>query len=276
MLEIKKMSFGYGLKKKIYTDFNLSLENGKIYGILGRNGGGKTTLLNIISTLLPGYEGSVKISGMEAKERKMEYLQKIFVLPEIITEDKYSVTTLIVIGENYKNWDRNKFMELIGRDDMNEKTKIKALSKGQKKKLFFYWGIAINPDILILDEVTEGVDIISQKEIIKEIMEYRTQEKIVVLSSHHIEEFENIIEDFIIIEGGQMLEKCSREEIDSKLGWIEATERDKIHENDILKSEIILSKEYLLVNKKNYSELTFSNIDLATFLKLAIDKGGKK
>ncbi len=276
MLEIKKMSFGYGLKKKIYTDFNLSLENGKIYGILGRNGGGKTTLLNIISTLLPGYEGSVKIDGMEAKERKMEYLQKIFVLPEIITEDKYSVTTLIAIGENYKNWDRNKFMELIGRDDMNEKTKIKALSKGQKKKLFFYWGIAINPDILILDEVTEGVDIISQKEIIKEIMEYRTQEKIVVLSSHHIEEFENIIEDFIIIEGGQMLEKCSREEIDSKLGWIEATERDKIHENDILKSEIILSKEYLLVNKKNYSELTFSNIDLATFLKLAIDKGGKK
>lgn len=276
MLEIKKMSFGYGLKKKIYTDFNLSLENGKIYGILGRNGGGKTTLLNIISTLLPGYEGSVKIDGMEAKERKMEYLQKIFVLPEIITEDKYSVTTLIAIGENYKNWDRNKFMELIGRDDMNEKTKIKALSKGQKKKLFFYWGIAINPDILILDEVTEGVDIISQKEIIKEIIEYRTQEKIVVLSSHHIEEFENIIEDFIIIEGGQMLEKCSREEIDSKLGWIEATERDKIHENDILKSEIILSKEYLLVNKKNYSELKFSNIDLATFLKLAIDKGGKK
>jgi ABC-2 type transport system ATP-binding protein len=276
MLEIKKMSFGYGLKKKIYTDFNLSLENGKIYGILGRNGGGKTTLLNIISTLLPGYEGSVKIDGMEAKERKMEYLQKIFVLPEIITEDKYSVTTLIAIGENYKNWDRNKFMELIGRDDMNEKTKIKALSKGQKKKLFFYWGIAINPDILILDEVTEGVDIISQKEIIKEIMEYRTQEKIVVLSSHHIEEFENIIEDFIIIEGGKMLEKCSRDEIDSKLGWIEATERDKIHENDILKSEIILSKEYLLVNKKNYSELKFSNIDLATFLKLAIDKGGKR
>ena len=163
MLEIKKMSLGYGLKKKIYTDFNLSLENGKIYGILGRNGGGKTTLLNIISTLLPGYEGSVKIDGMEAKERKMEYLQKIFVLPEIITEDKYSVTTLIAIGENYKNWDRNKFMELIGRDDMNEKTKIKALSKGQKKKLFFYWGIAINPDILILDEVTEGVDINSQK-----------------------------------------------------------------------------------------------------------------
>ena len=91
VLKIKELSVRYGSVEAL-SEVDLEVQPAMVYGIIGPDGAGKTTLLNIISTLLPGYEGSVKIDGMEAKERKMEYLQKIFVLPEIITEDNNYLT----------------------------------------------------------------------------------------------------------------------------------------------------------------------------------------
>lgn len=275
MLKIENLNFRYGLKGKFYENLSLELEEGKIYGIIGRNGSGKTTLLKMISSLLVSYNGSITLDGEEAKKRSRSYLKKIFYLPEIIGKDDFKVKDLIMLGRCYENWNEEKFMEFIDREKINKNKKIKSFSKGWKKRIWFYYSIAVNPKVLILDEISEGIDVIAQKEVIKDILYYFNKEKIVLIASHHIEEFENILDEFIVIDNANILYKGSKDYVNQNFGWVRKDESEIIETKDILDERKIFDENYILVrNIKNYSEINFKSIDIATFLESTIKMNG--
>ncbi|BDU50822.1 ATP-binding cassette domain-containing protein [Haliovirga abyssi] len=275
MLKIENLNFGYGFKKNMYENLSLELKKGKIYGILGRNGSGKTTLLKMISSLLVGYDGNIMLDGEEAKKRSRNYLKKIFYLPEVIEKDDFKVKDLIILGRCYENWNETKFLEFIEREKINKKKKIKSFSKGWKKRIWFYYSVAVNPKVLILDEVSEGIDIIAQKEVIRDILEYFNEEKIILIASHHIEEFENILDEFIVIDNGNILYKGEKDYVDQNFGWAKEEESKNIEAEDIINERKIFDEKYILVqNIKKYSDINFKNIDIATFLESIIKMKG--
>lgn len=275
MINIKNMSFGYERKRNLYHNVSYEFEKGKIYGILGKNGSGKTTLLNIITSLLPNYNGSVNIEGIEANKRTRGYLQKVYYMPEIATGKNLRISDLAKLGRCYEKWDEEKFNYLINREGLDTTKRLQKFSKGWQKRIDFYLAISTNPEILILDEVTEGVDMLAQKDMIADILEYFDEEKTIIIASHHIEEIENIIDEFIIIDDGKFIFSGQKDYIDKNFGWIDNSSLDNIKEEDILMEKKILGIQYFLVkNKGKYTNIKFMNIDLATFLKIMIEKKG--
>jgi len=276
MLKIENLSFGYRKNKNIYENLSLELNSGKIYGMLGVNGSGKTTLLNIISTLLVNYKGTVALDDFESKKRNRKYLKEIFHLPEIIEKDNFKVKELIEMGKNYENWNEDKFLNFLKDEDVNINKKLKFFSKGWRKKIWFYYAISINPKVLILDEVSEGIDIISQNKIIKNILEYSNENKIVLIASHHIKEFEEMIDEIIIIDNGKILYKGEKGYIKENYGWIESTYSNEIDKENIVLEKDLLGEKFIVVkNIKKYSNVKHKNIDIATFFEVVIKLKGE-
>ena len=156
-----------------------------------------------------------------------------------MNESGVSINDLMILGESYSNWDREKFEGFIYRENLEPKKKMRELSKGWRKRVYFYFALSINPDILILDEISEGVDLIAQKEIITDLMKYFNEEKTVIISTHHIEEFENIIDDLVIIDNGKIFYNGTKEIVDISIGWTDGENKERISEGDILLTRTI-------------------------------------
>jgi len=198
----------YG-EQKALNDVSFSIRSGEIVGFLGPNGAGKSTLMKIISCYLPPSAGSIKVCGLDVMEQSMEVRKKVGYLPEHnpLYLDMYVKEYLEFVGRFYdvkKLNDRVKEMVEITGLTIEQNKKIGQLSKGYRQRVGLAQAIIHDPQVLILDEPTTGLDpnqLVEIRNLIKELGKNKT----VMLSTHIMQEVQAICERAIIINHGKIV-----------------------------------------------------------------------
>ena len=206
-------------KKEVLHDVNLTIEQGKIYGLVGRNGAGKTTLLSIMTAQNPATSGTVTCDGMPVWENQ-EALDHLCFSREL--------NTLSVLGPNtikikeylrmartyYPNWDSEMEQRLVEQFDLNPKKKISKLSKGMLSMVTIIVALASKADITILDEPVAGLDVVAREDFYRLLLEeHEATGRTFIVSTHIIEEAANVFEEVIFLKDGEILLKEDTQEL---------------------------------------------------------------
>ena len=220
MIEISQLDFAYK-SKPLFNSLNLSLQPGRIYGLLGKNGVGKTTLLKLIAALLYPQNGQITISGMPSHKRYPQYLAMFYLLPEEFDLPQITPETYLKIyAPFYPHFDRTMFYRIASDFEIPMDHKLSAMSYGQKKKFLIAFAMATNTPILIMDEPTNGLDIPSKRLFRRIVAENLDQDRLLVISTHQVKDIEGMIDDIIILENGKIIFHQSLGDIESKLAVI--------------------------------------------------------
>lgn len=216
MINIKNFSFFYKKNKVIFQNLNFEIGKG-IYGLLGENGVGKSTLLRVIAGLrFPSY-GSCKVNGYESKERNPTMLANLFFLPEEFESPDGTIRDFIkATAPFYENFSSEDFKSYRNIFRIEENDKIKHMSYGEKKKLFIAFGLAVNTSILLLDEPTNGLDIPSKQQF-RKLLASIDDQRSVMISTHQVKDLENLIDPIIILDQDGVLLNNSVKEITEKI-----------------------------------------------------------
>ena len=186
------------------NNFNLSLESGKIIGLLGPNGSGKTTLIKLIAGLLVPSQGAVFIDGkMPGPETKAI----VSYLPErTYFSDWMKISDLIAFfADFYADFDRVKALEMLARLQITPERKLKQLSKGTKEKVQLVLVMARNAKLYLLDEPIAGVDPAARDYILDTIISNYKESSTVIISTHLITDIETSLDEFVFIQNGKLL-----------------------------------------------------------------------
>ena len=218
MIDIKELKFAYG-NQKVFENINLTFTEGHIYGLLGENGVGKTTLLKIINGLQSPNRGECLVDGKKPFSRTPDLLQEIFFLPEGVIAPSYATPIKYAdsIGVFYPNYNRTLFLDLIQEMEVAYDKKFEQLSYGQKKKAMFCLAVALKTKYLLLDEPTNGLDIPSKTDFRRIMARHTTEDTITIISTHQVKDVENLIDPIVILSKDDVLVNASIEEIAQKL-----------------------------------------------------------
>lgn len=206
-------------KKEVLHDIDLTIEQGKIYGLVGRNGAGKTTLLSILTAQNPATSGTVTYDGMPVWENQKALDHLCF---------SRELNTLSVLGPNtikvkeylqmartyYPNWDSEMEKRLVAQFELNPKKKISKLSKGMLSMVTIVVALASKADITILDEPVAGLDVVARDDFYRLLIEeHEATGRTFIVSTHIIEEAANVFEEVIFLKDGEILLKEDTQEL---------------------------------------------------------------
>lgn len=202
LLEIKNLYKNYG-EKQVLNNISLTVPRGKIIGLLGKNGTGKTTLIKLINGLLTPTEGEIIFEGEKiGPQSKLN----IAYLPERTYLDK-SMTineTIKFFKEFYSNFDIDKAKDLLKKLDLNENQKIIKMSKGMQEKVQLVLVMSRKADLYILDEPLGGVDPATRDYILDTILTNFNEGASIIISTHLISDIERILDEVIFIDKGEI------------------------------------------------------------------------
>lgn len=228
MITINNLDFSYK-NVAVFKNISLEFKKGNIYGLLGENGVGKTTMLKIISGLQFPKNGTCVVDDFIPSERNPYFLQNIFYLPEeVITEDTTPEKFINKIGVFYPRYDHAYFLNLMKELEVDPSRKFNAMSYGQKKKSLLACALSLRTDYLLLDEPTNGLDIPSKALFRKVILQHSTDANenstdainrvpTIIISTHQVKDVENLIDPIVILDHEEVLLNATFEEISSKL-----------------------------------------------------------
>ena len=203
LLECKNLCKSYG-KKKVLKNINLTIPRGKIIGLLGKNGTGKTTLIKLINDLLVPTSGEILING---KKVGVESKNIISYLPERTYLDK-SMTVREVIkffSEFYEDFDSKKAEKLIKDLDLDINSKLSKMSKGMQEKVQLVLVMSRKSQLYILDEPLGGVDPATRDYILDTILSNFCEGASIIISTHLISDIERILDEVIFIDKGKII-----------------------------------------------------------------------
>lgn len=278
MIEINNVSFEID-DKKILNKVNLKINKGKIFGIIGPNGVGKTTLLRCLTGIYKPTYGNVTYEGEDVYDNPKVKGDIGYVADENIMPANFRVSEILNYYKySYDNFDRNRF------DELNEIFKIPLnrfvfqLSKGMKMRLSIMLAFSIHAKYLVLDEPTSGLDAILKNKLLKifadEVVENNTT---IIISSHHLGELERICDDVAILDDGVVSYENSVENMKNKIKKIQVAFKEDINEekmkfkgvskiNKIGRVFTIITEEYnedFLKELNKYNPLFIEEIDLS-------------
>lgn len=217
MIEIKDLAFSYG-KTTILKSITTTLEEGRIYGLLGENGVGKTTLLTLLCGLKKVCSGSITTDGENPFDRTPTLLQNQFYLPdEVLPVAMKAECFAKERGAFWPDYDHSKFLEIMKEFENDPAKKMNQMSAGQLKKTYISLALACGCKYIFMDEPTNGLDIPSKTQFRSAIMKYTSDDSTIVISTHQVRDLENIIDPIIILDRQDVLLNASVEEITSKL-----------------------------------------------------------
>ena len=207
MMNVNQVSFGYGRKKaKVLDGFSMNLEKGSVYGLLGKNGTGKSTLLYLMAGLLRPQSGQILYKGVEVTKRYPETLQDMFLVPEEFALPNVSLKQYVKLNAPFYPHFSDELLKACLRDfDMNEDIHLGELSMGQKKKAFMCFALATNTSLLLMDEPSNGLDIPSKSQFRKVIASGMTDEKSVIISTHQVRDIDSLLDHVLIMDGSRLL-----------------------------------------------------------------------
>lgn len=217
MIEIKDLAFSYG-KTPVLKSITTTLEEGRIYGLLGENGVGKTTLLTLLCGLKKVCSGSISTDGENPFDRTPTLLQNQFYLPdEVLPVAMKAECFAKERGAFWPDYDHSKFLEIMKEFENDPAKKMNQMSAGQLKKTYISLALACGCKYIFMDEPTNGLDIPSKTQFRSAIMKYTSDDSTIVISTHQVRDLENIIDPIIILDRQDVLLNASVEEITSKL-----------------------------------------------------------
>ena len=223
MIDVNQVSFSYGRKKsKVLDGFSMQLEKGAVYGLLGKNGTGKSTLLYLMAGLLRPQTGKVCYQGVDVTLRRPSTLQDMFLVSEEFALPSVSLKQYVKLNAPfYPNFSDELLRSCLRDFDMNEDIHLGELSMGQKKKAFMCFVLATNTSLLMMDEPSNGLDIPSKSQFRKVIASGMTDEKAVIISTHQVRDIDSLLDHVLIMDRSELLLNESVSNICEKLYFAE-------------------------------------------------------
>ncbi|SHG33746.1 ABC transporter ATP-binding protein [Ornithinibacillus halophilus] len=214
LMQAKEVTKKY--KRFSLGPLDMEVEPGIVIGLIGSNGSGKSTLLRVLMDVLKRDSGHIKFFGQEWHEDDVEWKQKVGYAGEIL--DAYGFLTVgelkDLISRWYPSWSNEQFETLVKRYKIDLKEKYRRCSKGTQKKIEFIFTLCHNPSLLLLDEPTAGVDIVSQRKMKEDLLNFMEDgEKAIVLATHTVDEINSICDEIVVLESGRIIHSFNKDEI---------------------------------------------------------------
>lgn len=218
MIEIKDMSFKYaGQKSLVFDHFNLRIEENKIYGLLGKNGTGKSTLLYLVAGLLRPTAGAVSCDKVATYKRQAETLREMFLVPEEFELPAMTLKRFVELNAPFYPRFSQERLEACLRDfELETELQLQSLSMGQKKKVFMSFALATNTKLLLMDEPTNGLDIPSKSQFRKTVAQNMNDDQTIIISTHQVHDVEALLDHILMLNQRELLLNASVQEIMEK------------------------------------------------------------
>lgn len=255
MITIKDLGFTYGetgglktitLNKEkghmlpadryVLKNINMTLEEGRIYGLLGENGVGKTTLLTLLCGLKKPQTGSIDIDGHNPYDREPSFLaDQYYLSDEVAPMNIKAIDYARNYGKFWEGFSLEKFIEIMKELETDPEQKMTRMSFGQLKKTYISFALACNTKYLFMDEPTNGLDIPSKAQFRKAVTKHTREDSVIVISTHQVRDLENIIDPIIILDRQDVLLNATMAEIAERLYFDYTSDKT----DDALYSEMI-------------------------------------
>lgn len=209
VISVNDLSYSYG-KKTILKNIDFSVSQGDVVVLVGKNGSGKTTILNCIQGIRTDYKGSCKVFGIESKSRNSDFLKRIgvqFQTNNFFNNIRVGELLKFIASLYEKNITSSEITDLLIKVHMDDyiNNYISELSGGQKQRVSLAICLINNPEVIFLDEPTLGLDIQTRKELWTLIKNQKSQGQTIVLTTHYINEIKDICDRLIIIDEGRII-----------------------------------------------------------------------
>jgi ABC-2 type transport system ATP-binding protein len=268
MISVSQLDFSYG-RNKIFDDFSLTLSSPGIYGLFGRNGSGKSTLLKILSGLLFPMEGTVEVLGFNSPDRSPYLLENIYIVPE---EFHLPNITLEALQEThapfYPKFSIHDFQRYVDIFEIPRGKKFGSMSLGQKKKAVIAFALATHTQILLMDEPTNGLDIIGRSQFKSIISGAEHTSRVVVISTHQAHDLETLMNHVLFVDAGRIALSASMETLQCslKMGVADQKGSENIYQE-------ALGNQWAFVTSNTHSEPSQVNLELL-YKALSLNKQG--
>ncbi|SDD03509.1 ABC-2 type transport system ATP-binding protein [Terribacillus halophilus] len=268
-------------RKQVLDQVGFQVRKGTIYGLLGSNGAGKTTIMRILAGILKQDKGSVLVDGKSVFEN-VKLKQRVIFMPDILYFfPQYTVKQMgQYYADMYDNWDQQRYDQLISQFKLENK-KVTTFSKGMQRQVAFCLALAAKPDFLIMDEPLDGLDAVVRQRIkgllINDVAE---REMTVLISSHNLREMENLCDDVGILHKGKMILERNLDDMKTEVQKVQFALR-KGQDMSFLEKLNILHQEkrgsiHLLIVKADLQEvetiLTAQNPVVLDMLPLSLEE----
>lgn len=246
MIDIKNLYFSYK-KKKVFNGLSLSFAPGHIYGLLGKNGTGKSTLLkNITGSLFPD-EGHISALGFVPGKRQPAFLQDVFIVPEEFYLPDVAIEKFVSCNAPfYPKFNAEQFRAYLKEFDTPVNNSLQQMSYGQKKKVLISFALACNTSILLMDEPSNGLDIMSKSQFRKVIAGAVDDSKCIIISTHQVKDLESLIDRITIIDEGHILFDQDIDAISAalsfKISFDDEETRAAFYKEESLKGNAIIAR----------------------------------
>ncbi len=205
MIALHNIQFYYPKSKIVLDNISLQFAPGNIYGLFGKNGEGKSTLIKIMTGLLFPKAGDYQAFGNTISRQNIACLQDIFVVPEEFELPALKISVYEhITSAFYPNFSKDEFYSLIKEFNLSPHQKISTLSFGQKKKVLIAFGIATNTRLLLMDEPTNALDIPSKSQFRKIMASVVDQGKCIVISTHQVRDLHSLINHVVILDNSHV------------------------------------------------------------------------
>jgi ABC-2 type transport system ATP-binding protein len=270
MVSIQNVSFAYR-KKPVFNGLNLRFNAGHVYGLLGKNGTGKSSLLRNIAGLLYPQKGQITVNGFTPADRLPVFLQDVFMVPEEFYLPDISVPDFIKsYVPFYPRFNSDKFRDYISVFEIPADSTLQNMSYGQKKKVLISFALASNAKLLLMDEPTNGLDIMSKSQLRKILARALDEERCIIISTHQVKDLENLIDRITVIDDGKILFDENVDDISRKLSFRYAIDEAEVA--TALYSESSLAGHVIVTQNLEGEE---SKLDLELLYKAIVTNSGK-
>ena len=213
MVTVNDVSFRYGKKPLLFHDLSMELSTNSIYGLLGRNGAGKTSLLKLLAGMRYRDSGRISVDGFDPADRDPGFLEDLFFIGEEFASPPVSVKMYEELyGPLYPRFSATDYSNYVEEFQLDPTQKLSEMSYGQKKKVLLAFGLASNTALFLLDEPTNGLDIPSKTQFRRLLAGAASENRVIVISTHQVRDMENLIDPIVILDNGVVI---FSEEMDS-------------------------------------------------------------
>ncbi len=269
MIQISDLHFAYKKKRPVFSGLNLTFQSGYIYGLLGKNGTGKSTLLRNICGLLFPDQGTIDVLDFVPGKREPDFLQEFFIIPEEFYLPDVSIKKFVRCNAPfYPNYQADQFEAYLKEFNIPVGNTIQQMSYGQKKKLLIGFALACNTALLLMDEPTNGLDITSKSQFRKVLAGAIDENKCIIISTHQVRDLEALIDYITIIDEGKILFNHSINEILGRLSFKLSVDKADI-EKALYAEPSLTGQAVILPNEDHES----GKIDLELLYKAVVNNG---